>query len=195
MTLPDGFDPNGDIVGEFELVEIDTPDGPQRFILGVDGQFTDVHGVTWVGSSLLKSGSRAVALNGAAPSGSIEMQFYQPDVGPNLVAELSEAGADYIAGREIKFFIQLFDAPGQALRPVYAPFRWMTRFATSISVALEGHKMRRITLKFESGNAPRKGRRGVQMNTAGHARLIGQANPSLENMPTEQSVEQPLWSR
>ena len=82
----------GATVGGFHLCEIDTPDGPVRFIIGADGAFTDVNGNTWVGSVLGNVSSLGSAIGGEAPEGSLTLSFFQDPRAPDLVAQVKALG-------------------------------------------------------------------------------------------------------
>lgn len=192
--FPAGFDARADAVAMLELVSIDTPDGVARYILGRDGKFTDVDGHVWWGSTLVSSPEAEMPINGTAPSGALTLAYFQDPSQPDLIEQIRALGADYITGRPITFWLQVFGDVREFWAPVAAPIRLMTRQMTSLGFAGAGPLERSITLTFESAFAGRNTGRGWVYNTTDHARLVGASNPSLQYMPHDTYQEQPLFA-
>ncbi|MFC4668929.1 hypothetical protein ACFO5X_10220 [Seohaeicola nanhaiensis] len=183
----------GDIIGGLDLCEIDTAGGPARFIIGADGVFTDVNGNTWVGSSLGSVSSLGSAIGGEAPEGSMTLSFFQDPRAPDLVAQVKALGLDYIRDRPVTFYIQPFATMEELYAPVCPPLRWLRRIARSLTFSANGAQDRSITLSFEAWSEKRRAARRIALNTEGHARLIGEPNPSLEHIPTTDFEEEKLF--
>ncbi len=191
--FPAGFDPSDDAVAALELVKIDTPDGPARFVLGTDGVFTDSEGNEWTGSTLISGEGTDVAVGGVAPSGSLTLSFFQDPTAGSLIEEIKELGVDYVDGQSVTFYIQPINDMGDFYGPSTPPLRYMERTARTLSYNLSGARDRSITLVYESVFEGRSAAPGIVYNTKGHEKLIGSANPSLEFMPTSDYQEEPLW--
>lgn len=191
--FPSGFDANDDAVGVLELVKIDTPDGPARFIVGTDGLFVDVDGNEWVGSTLISSEGTEIALGGAAPTGSLTLSFFQDPTAGSLIEEVNDLGDDYVEGQAITFYVQPIADMGEFYAPSTPPLQFMQRTARKLSFNLAGAQDRSIQLEYESAFEGRSAAPGIVYNTKGHEKLIGSANPSLEFMPTNDFQEEPLW--
>ena len=191
--FPPEFNPRDAVVGGFDLVEIDTPDGVARFLAGTDGVFRSMNGDLWSGSQLINIPSLQDALGGTAPRGAITLSFFQDPEADDLVEQIKDLGDEYINGRDIRFFIQPFGSIAEQRAPVVPPLLWLTRTMRSISYKFDGPQGRSITLNFEAWAEARKRSRRLALNTEGHATLIGEANPSLELMPTDDFQEEPIW--
>lgn len=194
MTFfPADYDPLGEILGGFDLCEIDTPDGPTRFLIGADGVFRDVNGNEWYGTQLASVSSLESALEGRAPEGSITLSYFQDPEADDLIAQVKELGLDYIKGRSIKFFFQPISSLAEQQNPKVAPLQWMQRTSRSLRYRYSGAQDRSIVLGFEAWTEHRRAARRTVMNTEGHAKLIGEANPSLRYMPTTSYEEELLF--
>ena len=191
--FPEGFDPRADVVRLFDLVELDTPGGVVRFWIGGEGTFRDVTGAEWYGSQILEVSALESAINGIAPAGSISVAFYQDPDAPEVIAELQDLGLDYLAGREIRFFVQAFATLAEIYAPKSTPRRVATRIMRTMTIAAKGPLEREISIGFEAWSESRRNARRVVLNTGGHAELIGEANPSLEFIPTTDFQEEKLW--
>lgn len=194
MTFfPDDYDPRDPVAAVLDLCEVDTPDGPARFILGTDGVFTDVNGNTWVGSQLLGVGGLESAIGGQAPEGEITLSYFQDPDASSLISELRALGVDYIAGRPIRFLIQPIRTMAEFTAPTVAPHQWLERTMRVLTFAASGALDRSITVSFEAWSEDRQGALRIVLNTEGHAQLTGAANPSLEFMPTDNFQEEKLF--
>lgn len=191
--FPAGFDPRDPHIRLFDLAEIDTPDGPARFMMGADGIFTDINGNQWVGSQLITAGSVEAALGGIAAEGSLTFSFFQDPLAPDLIAEIKAQGADYVAGRTVRFFIQPISSAEQMYAPAVPPIQWMRRTMRTLTFSAEGAQGRSITVTFEAWTEQRKGSRRIILNTQGHSQLIGEENPSLQFIPTTNFQEEKLF--
>ncbi|QDC11283.1 hypothetical protein FHY55_19490 [Oceanicola sp. D3] len=194
MTLSDAqWNPRDQVVGILDLVNINTPDGDFGFMIGTDGAFTDINGKTWVGSAMLQVGRLQSAIDGVSPSGSLDMAFFQdPDQG-ELIAEIKELGLDYLNGREATFYWQPLASVEELYAPVLPPQLWLTRIMRRVTYAMTGPLDRRMSLGVESWAESRRSARRITLSTEGHGILIGEANPSLEFMPTSNFQEQRLF--
>lgn len=181
--FPDGFDPRDEAVGLLDLVAIDTPDGTFRFWLGQDGLFDDVNGNRWYGSQVFEAGDLEFSIGGTAPEGRLSMAFYQAEGAPELVAEVLALGADYVRGREIRFYVQPLRSHAEFYAPHFAPILWKTGKMTAIDYQMQGLVERSISLAFETALAGRNAARNFFYTTEDHARLVGAPNPSLSVMP------------
>ncbi|EEX09629.1 conserved hypothetical protein [Ruegeria lacuscaerulensis ITI-1157] len=191
--FPPDFDPTADVVGVLELCEIDTPDGPARFIIGTDGVFTDVSGNQWWGSQLIGVGSLASALNGEAPAGSVTLSFFQDPDADDLIAQIRELGDDYVKNRPITLFKQHFGSMSEMYAPKTAPVPWLQRTMKTISYQFSGAQDRSIVVGFEAVTENRRAARRIILNTVGHSQLLGYENPSLEYAPTTDYEEGKLF--
>lgn len=87
MKLPDSVDTTSPVFMGFDLVELDTPDGVFRFLLGTDGIFKDVNGVEWIGSTVLAASSLEASIDGRAPAGELTLTYFQDPEAPNLISQ------------------------------------------------------------------------------------------------------------
>lgn len=194
MTFfPAGYDCRDLMLGGLDLCEVDTADGVQRFMIGTDGIFKDVNRRNWVGSQLISASSLGAALNGEAPSGSITLSFFQDPKAKKLITEIRDLGLDYVAGRAIRFFYQPLRTQEEFYKPEIAPLQWTQRTMRTLTFSVNGAQDRSITLSFEAWSEDRRAARRIILNTEGHATIIGEANPSLEFMPTSDFEEEKLF--
>lgn len=191
--FPEGFNPRDDIYGVIGLIEVETPDGPARFMAGTTGVFRDAKGREWVGSQLLEANELEWSRGGEAPEGTISMSFFQDPQAPDLIAQMRELGAGYLEGRKIRYFVQ----PLRNIEEFYAPklpiILIATRIAGSISYEMQGDIARRMTLSVEGPLAGRRATRSRFYSVEDHSRLVGSANPSLQFMPLESREEEALF--
>jgi hypothetical protein len=191
--FPETFNPRDDVSAILDLVEIETPDGPARFMIGVDGIFTDINGNEWAGSQLVSVESLKSAIDGIAPAGSATLSYFQDPSASNLIEQINALGVDYIRGSEIRFLVQPITSMGEFYAPATPPLQWLSRVVRAKTVAMSGGLDRSITLSFEAWSEYRRAARRIVLNTEGHARLTGSANPSLEFMPTTNFTEEKLF--
>ncbi|GHF71211.1 hypothetical protein [Seohaeicola zhoushanensis] len=191
--FPSDLDRAGAILGALDLCEIDTVDGPARFMIGADGVFIDVLGRQWYGSQLASVSSLESAIGGKAPEGSITLSFFQDPNAVDLVAQVRALGLDYVRDRDVTFFIQPIGSHAEFYAPTRAPIQWLRRTARSLTFSASGAQDRSITLAFEAWSENRRAARRIVLNTEGHAKLIGQPNPSLEFIPTSDFEEEKLF--
>lgn len=191
--FPDSFDPRDPILGGLDLCEMDTQDGPARFMIGADGLFTDKRGRQWAGSQLIAVSSLGAAIGGAAPEGSITLSYFQDPNADDLAAQVRALGVQYVAGRPIRFYFQPIRSHAEFYAPELAPIRWMQRTMRTITIRATGAQNRSITLGFEAWAEDRRAARRIVMNTTGHAQLIGRANPSLSFIPTNDLQDEKLY--
>lgn len=191
--FPAEFDPRADVVGALTLAIVNTVDGDFRFMLDNDGVFTDSLGNQWWGSSMFSLPAMEMAMDGAAPSGSIGLSYFQDPAAPDLSAQIAELGADYVKGRALRFLVQPLVSANCLFAPVLPPLQWMQRTMTSISVALNGPTERRIDLHFEGVFAGRNVAPGRYYTTADHELLTGSPNPSLALAPKNLQQDEPLF--
>jgi hypothetical protein len=191
--FPANYDPRDDVIAMLDLVELDTPDGPARFIIGTDGMFTDTSGNVWTGSQLIKVSSLQAALDGKAPEGSLTLSFFQDPNADSLIEQIKDLGVDYIAGRPITFYFQPIRSQAEFSAPTIAPIQWMQRTMRTLTFKAGGAQDRSITLSFEAWAENRRTARRIMLNTEGHKSLIGETNVSLEFMPTTDFEEEKLF--
>jgi hypothetical protein len=191
--FPASYDPGGSIHGALDLCEIDTPDGPARFLIGTDGVFVDVNGNQWVGTQLVSLSSLGSAMDGQAPEGSATLSYFQDPDADDLIGQVRELGQAYVEGRTISFFVQPCSSMDEFYAPKVAPIQWMQRTMRTLGFSASGAQDRSISLGFEAWTEKRKASRRIVLNTEGHAKLIGEANPSLEFMPTSDFEEEKLF--
>lgn len=189
----DGFDTRDQIMGFLGLIEIDTPGGPARYMVGADGIFRDIEGRKWVGSQLLQGNELEWSRNGEAPEGEISMSFFQDPDASDLIAQVRALGADYVEGRKVRYFVQ----PIQSMADFYAPRLPMVLFATrtagSIKYTMNGDVARRLSLSIEGPFAGRRAARSRFYTVEDHSRLAGSPNPSLQYMPLEGREDEALF--
>ena len=191
--FPPEFDPRAEVVAVLDLVMIDTPDGPARFLLGVDGRFRDIDGDDWWGCTLISGTDLEMSIGGTAPSGSLTLSFEQDDLSDVLVSEVRALGQAYVDGRAITFLVQPLTAMEEFWAPLLAPITVAVRTARGVTFSAAGAQQRALTLSFEGPAAGRNEARGWTYCTTDHALLTGAANPSLELMPTDLWQEQKLF--
>jgi len=182
--FPDGYGWRDSVLAVLDLCEIDTPDGPARFIIGTDGVFTDVNGNKWYGTQLAGASSLGSAIGGEAPEGSLTLSYFQDPDADDLIAQVRELGLDYIKGRPVTFYLQTINSHSEFSAPTVAPIQWVQRTMRKLVFTANGAQDRSISVTFEAWSEDRRGARRIVLNSEGHAQLIGEANPSLEFMPT-----------
>ena len=192
--FPIGFDPRSDVVGYLNLVNINTPDGDFGFMIGTDGVFTDTTGKRWWGSTLFNDQGFEFAINGSAPSGSIDLRFFQDPEAGALVDQIKALGVGYIEGREIRFYQQPLFSVNDLYAPAVPPSLEATRYMTAIGISFIGALERKISLSFETDNIDRNSASMLRYTTVDHGKLIGSANPSLSLMPSDTYQEEPLFA-
>ncbi|WP_417723951.1 hypothetical protein [Salipiger sp.] len=191
----DAFDPRADALGLLDLVQLDTPDGAARFMLGVEGRFTDLNGNVWFGSQLLAVSGLESAINGVAPAGQATFSFIQDPAAPAVIEEILALGPDYLSGRAITFLVQPIASHRDFYAPSVAPRQWLRRKMRTLSIKADGPLTREISVGFEAWTEGRRTASRIALNTEGHAALLGGvANPSLEFIPTSDFQEEKLWS-
>lgn len=193
-VFAEDFDLRSEIIGFLGLVEIDTPDGPFRFMCGgVDGVFRDTEGREWIGSTLLQGNELEWSRGGEAPEGTISLSYFQDPDADDLIANVRALGAEYLHGRKLRYYVQ----PLRSIADFYAPGLPMlliaTRSAGTITFDLQGDVARRISLSVEGPLAGRRTARSRFYTVEDHSRLVGADNPSLEFMPLESRVEEALF--
>lgn len=192
-TFGEGFNPRDEILGLIGLIEVETPEGPARFMAGIDGVFRDSEGREWIGSQLLQASEVEWSRSGEAPEGVITLSFFQDPDAPDLVGQVRELGAAYLAGRKVRYFVQ----PIRSMSDFYAPGLPMiliaTRIAGSVTYEMNGDIARRMTLSVEGPMAARRAARSRFYTVEDHSRLVGAANPSLQFMPLEPREEEALF--
>ena len=191
--FPAGFDPRAEVVGFLDLVEIDAPSGPARFLLGMDGVFTDSSGNPWVGSTLIGASDIEWARGGTAPSERLEMTYFQDPDAPDLIAELRASGDAVLRGRAVRFYLQPVAEIAQLYAPASPPLLIATRTAGALTTRAEGATVRALSLDIEGPFAFRKARRSYYVTREDHEALIGEVNPSLSMVPTDTRQEELLF--
>lgn len=190
---PADFDLRAEVIGLLDLVEMDTPDGPARFMPGVDARFVDIAGREWIGSQLISGSAIEWAREGQAPEGELTLSYFQDPDAPDLIQQLRTLGSDYVRGQAVRFYVQPLGSVAEFSAPVYPPVLVATRVARTLTYEIDGDVSRRLTLSIESQLAARRGARGLYYTTEDHSRLVGAANPSLQFMPSESRVEEQLF--
>lgn len=188
-----GIPARDDITGLLGLIEIDTPDGPARFMVGVDGVFRDIEGRAWAGSQLLSANEIEWSRGGEAPEGSLSLSYFQDPAAPDLIAQIRDLGADYVDGRTLRYYVQPIGSMADFYAPRLPPVLIATRRAGAVTFELQGDIVRRLSLTVEGPLAARRAARSRFYTVDDHARLIGTANPSLEFMPLEPREEEALF--
>lgn len=192
-VFPEWFDPRAEVLFALNLVSIDTPDGVFGFLLGVDGIFTDVNGLTWYGSQLIRGGDDEYSIAGSAPSGQLTLAFFQDPAAPDVVAQIRDLGANYVSGRDLVQYVQPLRSQAEFSAPTVPPIPVMTRVMRQIRYRLDEGQGRSIGLSYEGGFETRRQARRMVWNTVDHARLIGEANPSLQFVPQIYDREEKLF--
>ena len=191
--FPNGYDSGGAIHGALDLCEIDTPDGPARFIIGTDGVFVDTDGNRWFGTQLASVSSLGSAMEGQAPEGNVTLSYFQDPDADDLITQVRALGLTYIEGRPITFLVQPIGSMEEFYAPKVAPVQWMQRTMRTLGISASGAQDRSISLGFEAWTEKRRASRRIVLNTEGHAKLIGEANRSLAFMPTTDFEEEKLF--
>ncbi|SFD97585.1 hypothetical protein [Salipiger profundus] len=128
-----------------------------------------------------------------APAGRASLAYFQDPDADNLIASIKSQGADYVSGRDIAFYVQPVRSFGEMYKPTTAPIKWMKRVMRTITFSIQGPVQREISVSFEAWSENRRTARRIAYNTAGHASLIGESNPSLEFIPTTDFEEEKLF--
>ncbi|WP_372570359.1 hypothetical protein [Ruegeria jejuensis] len=191
--FPADYNPRDPVIAALDLCEIDTPDGPARFMVGVDAMFVDVNQNEWWGSQLIGVTSLSAAIDGAAPEGNVTLSYFQDPNADNLVGQVRELGLDYVKGRPITFYFQPIRSQAEFMKPTTPPIQYMQRTMRTITTSRTGAQDRSISLTFEAWSEQRRAARRIVLNTEGHSKLLGVDNPSLEKMPTTDFEEQKLF--
>ena len=187
---PSGFDSRAEIIGYIRLASIEAPSGLARFMIGQDGIFTDEGGNTGTGSQLLDVSDLTLPRDASAPEGQVVMSYFQDPDAPDLVDEIRESGDDAIAGSVERFYLQPLGDVAEFYKPVYPPILRATRVAAGLRVKAEGDTVRQIILPLEGPFRRRIASRGLFYTVPDHAKLICEANPSLQFMPQiDQQIE------
>ncbi len=191
---PAEFDPRGDVVAMLDLCAIDTPDGVFRFLIGVDGVFTDIDGNTWVGSALAQVSELGSAIGGEAPGGSVSLSYFQDPDTPDLIGQIRTLGLTYVDGRAIRFYVQPIRTMAEFQAPTIAPILRLTRVMREVTTEETGALDRTLILGFEAWSERRDAARRIQLTTEGHKVLLGGVdNPSLSAKPTVDFQEEKLF--
>ena len=195
MTFfPEGFDPRADVVGAFQLVELATPDGDIGLMPGADGIFTSRDGRTWTGSTLIGAAPPDDSPGGTAPEGGLTMTFIQDPDDDDLIRQIRALGADYMDGREVRFYVQPFTSPEELTAPTIDPILRATMIARLLTTGADGADDRSLGLSIEGPFEMRKRARRLTWNTVDHARLLGvTSNVSLTYMPRDNLREEKLF--
>jgi len=189
----EGFDPREDILGLIGLIEIETPDGTARFMAGIDGVFRDAQGREWIGSQLLQAGELEWSRGGEAPEGMILLSFFQDPDAPDLIGKVRALGAEYLAGRKVRYYVQPIRSMTDFYAPVLPIILLATRTAGSVTYEMNGDIARRMSLSVEGPMAGRRAARSRLYTVEDHSRLVGAPNPSLQYMPLEPREEEALF--
>tara|TARA_R110002049_G_scaffold175735_5_gene343037 strand:- start:3333 stop:3920 length:588 start_codon:yes stop_codon:yes gene_type:complete len=188
-----GLNPRDDLTGQFDLVNINTPDGDFGFVIGIDGIFTDVNGKVWHGSSVIAATDMASIIGGEAPSGTITLSYFQDPSLPDLQAQILALGNGYLDGRSIQFYWQPFTTASDMYAPTIAPILEHTRTMRGVTLDKSGPQGRSITVPFEAWTEGRNMTRRVPFSVAGHEFLLGATNPSLTYRPTDNEPDEKLF--
>lgn len=190
---PAGYDPRAEIIGVLDLVAIDAPSGPARFMVGQEGRFRDAAGNHWWGSQLVSADPLEWSRDGTAPAGALTLSYFQDPAAPELIDELRESGDDVLRGRKVEFFVQPLGRVEDFYAPQHMPVLVATRTAGALRFSAEGDVVRHLQLSIEGSMAPRRAARGLYYTVADHEALIGETNPSLTYMPTDARQEETLF--
>lgn len=191
--FPARFDIHAQSLRLMHLVDIDTPDGAFGFIIGADAKFTDVTGKVWWGSQVISAEGLGFGIGGKAKASSLTLSFFDDPANPSgLVDEITALGADYVKGRPLTRYLQVFDTLEQMYAPVHAPRQVARMTMDHIAIRAPDDVVRTISVHLEGAFRVRNGARRLVYNTADHARQIGSANPSYEFIPTEPRTERSL---
>ena len=189
--FPEGFDPRDPIAGLLHLVEMDTPDGPARFLLHSDGVFTDVNGKAWMGAQLVSDEAVGFGLGGTAKASTLTLNYVEDPADPSdLIAEIRALGVDYVKGYELRFYVQPLASVEEIYAPTWAPQQKAAMIMNHLTWNVPDALNRSITLHLEGAFRVRGGARRLVYNTSDHARQLGTANPSYEFMPTDPRQEE-----
>ncbi len=188
-----GYDPRSDFQAQFNMVDINTPDGDFGYLVGTEGRFTDINGKVWHGSTVLSMSSLQSAIGDAAPAGSISLAYFQDPSQPDLQSQIIAMGPDYLRGRKIEFYWQPFTTMAEMYAPTIAPILEYTRVMGDLVFNRDGPQGRSITLPFEAWTEGRNYKRRIPFSREGHERLRGVTDPSLTYRPTDSLEEEKLF--
>lgn len=188
--FPEGFNCRDDVSGLFHLVQVDTPDGPFRFLLNSEGVFTDTDGNEWLGAALVRDEALGFGLGGTAKASSMHLRMIDDPADPDgLVSQILEIGSDYIKGRSLTRYVQPIGSINEMYAPKYPVQRVSEEVMDYITKEAPDAINRSMTLHLEGAFRVRGGARGLVYNVTDHARQLGTANPSYEFVPTEPREE------
>lgn len=191
--FPSGYDYRAPSQRLLHLINVNTPDGDFGFIIGADGKFTDIDGKVWWGSQLIQAEGMGFGLNGTAQSSSVSLSFFEDPVEPStLITDVLEMGADYVKGRPLTRYLQVFDDAAQMYAPVHAPRQVAQMIMDHVTIEASSDITRVIRINLEGIFRVRNSARRLAYNTTDHARQLGEANPSYEYIPTEPRQEKSL---
>jgi len=192
--LPAGYDPRAEVQGFLDLVSIDAPSGMARFMLGVDGRFTDRSGNDWWGSQLISAQPLEWSRGATAPAGELVLSYFQDPAAGDLIDELRESGDSVLRGRAVVFWRQPIGSMAEFYAPRFDPVRLATRVCGGLRFEIEGDVTRRIVLTVEGPLAQRRAVRPRLYTVPDHNALIGDTdNPSLGLMPRDTLHEEKLF--
>lgn len=180
-------------VGAALMVELDTAEGVLRFLFGHDGEFIDVEGNRWIGSTLLRIGDVEQSSNGTAPSWEVSLSYaYDPERGPDPLSVIRQYGVAAIDGRPAHLFFQYFSRHEEMLAPVAAPVRVSRHTMRKLTYSIEGPQTRSVAVTCE-GPYPLRSRPANGRYTDADQRRRAGGDPSLEFMPVHGFDDQPLF--
>lgn len=184
-----------EIAGIIELLELETSEGTLRFVVGDDGQFTDMSGNIWTGSKLISLSEIDQSINGTAPTLEASFAFIQDPDEPDLIEQIKRlGGAATIKGRTAKVYEQLLTRHEEFFAPASSPELITQRRMENLTFTIDGPQQRTLSVTMEGPFALRSKPSFGVYNTADHATLIGVSeNPSLEFMPKDAIDEQAFF--
>lgn len=193
LWLPTGLDPDAEVAGVMTLAELDTPDGPARFIVGAQGRFVSIDGRVWWGSALIALEDIENGRGGTAPAGRATVSYFQDPGALDIAAEIKDRGVAWLSGRPLRLYLQCLLGGEDFTAPSLPPLLHQTRVMRRLEITADGPLRRTLALEFEGPAEVRRNKRGYFYTTDDHAALIGAPNVSLSLMPMTDVAEEPLF--
>lgn len=196
MTVPANyaFKLARDAVGVVALFELNTTQGFIRLVRGEDGTFTDVNGVSWLGSTLISVGDISVPRNGAAPSFEIGVSYAASATKRGLISIVREHGVAAVVDRKLKVYLQYFESLGDILKPIEEPYLTDTFVMRKLNYSANGAKQRSVSIVCEGAFSLRAKPSNGRYTVTDHQRRTNSTDISLKFMRNNSFESEPFFA-
>lgn len=204
--IPANWDLEAEVVGALFLIEVDTVDGPLRFVLEDEMSFVDRNDNVWMGANLVSMSEIEFSIDGTAPGLTLEMSYTTDMPGANeLMVKVQAMGLDAVLDRDCKIYIQylgdatefFMDAAGKVLAGVEEPHLLTTRRIKNIGYRADGPNVRALSISVEGPWSLRSRPINGTYSSADQRRRTADnplgPDPALDVMPTNDYDSQPLF--